>query len=265
MDEESTTPSADNPDNQAPTGTDQQTDTTVDNLDTSTSTDTDTPDDSAATDVDTPATKLDDDLDDWIAKRGLKAETDEEKQSLQELRNSQREFTREQQAKKEAQASKELQDSLQAERDALTPDEDDDDDDEYDKRLKAVEARAEAEKLTRLQSEFYTTNKVSDAEHTAILDLIKEKVARHSTPEAKLQALDYWGSPDALPDLLDLAKARLFKSTDTSAAEQAAAKAERERIAKESNANPSTRSAKTVVQSGKTPEQERFDRFSKWD
>lgn len=263
MDEESTTVVSDQEtDSQT---TDQQTDTTVDNLDTSTSTDTDTTDDSATTDVDTPAATLDADLDDWIAKRGLKAETDEEKQSLQELRNSQREFTREQQAKKEADASKELNASLKAERDALTTDEDEDDeDDELEKTVKELKADRDLERTTRLQSEFYTTNKVSDAEHKAIVDLIKEKVARHSTPEAKLAALDIWGSPDALPDLLDLAKARLFKSTDTSAAEEAAAKAERERIAKESNANSTTRGAKVTTTSGKTPEQERLDRFSSW-
>lgn len=268
MTEQSTTADENNQDTDSQ-ATDQQTANNSDNLDTSNSDQNQADDDNQNNDSnndggkETPAT-FDDDLEEWMDKRKLpKAETDEQKQAYQDLRNSQREFTREQQLKKDAEA---LNQGIQDERKELkTDDEDDDNDDEYDKRLKAMEADRDAERTIRLQSEFYVQNKVSDAEHKAILDIIKEKVTRAPTNEGKLKALDLWGSHEALPDLLDLAKARVSKSTDPSAAEEAAAKAERERIAKESNANSTKRGAKTVTTSDKTPEQQRLERFQSWD
>lgn len=265
MDEKSTTANENNQESESQ-ATDQQTASDSNNLDTSNqdqnqSNDANN-DDSADKGNDTPAT-FDDDLDEWMEKRKLpKAKNDEEKQAYQDLRNSQREFTREQQAKKDANA---LNKDLQSQREEFTQNnEDDENDDELEKTVKELKADRDQERTTRLQSEFYTENKVSDAEHKAILDIIKEKVARATSNDGKLKALDIWGGTDALPDLLDLAKARLSKSTDPSLAEETAAKAERERIAKESNANSNTRSAKTVTTGDKTPEQERLERFSKW-
>lgn len=211
--------------------------------------------------TETPAT-LDADLDDWIKSRKAPApQNDEERQAYQSLRNEQREFTKQRQADSD---SKELAKSLEDKRGELDTGNEDEDEDPLEARLKAVEADRDRERTIRIQSEFYTDNKVSDAEHKAILEVINEKVTRASSNEAKLRALDTWGSTDALPDLLDLAKARLAKSTDTSFAEEAAVKAERDRIARESNANSTNRGAKTVTTGDKTPEQERLDRFSTW-
>lgn len=264
MDETSTT-DANNQSTTDSTSTDQQTDSNVDNLDTSNQDQNQSGDDKNNDSnndggTDTPAT-LDDDIDEWISKRGFTAETDEQKQSFQKLRNEQREFTRAQQAKKDSDA---LADDISKIRDENKADDDDDEDDEYEKRFKALEADREAERNTRLQSEFYTENKVSDAEHKVILDLIKEKVARESSKDAKLRAIDLWGHPNALPDLLDLAKARISKSADTSDAEEAARQAERDRIAQESNATSTKRGAKTVTTGDKTPEQQRLERFTNW-
>jgi len=266
MDGKSTTADENNQDTDSQ-ATDQQTGNDADNLDTSNQDQNQSDDannnDSTDEETDTPAT-FDDDLDDWMEKRKLpKAENDEQKQAYQDLRNSQREFTREQQAKKDAAA---LNKDLKDQREELNPSQDDDEeeDDELEKTVKELKADRDLERTTRLQSEFYTENKVSDAEHKAILDIIKEKVAKAASKEGKLRALDIWGSTDALPDLLDLAKARASKSTDPSLAEEAARKAERDRIAKESNANSTNRGAKTVTTGDKTPEQQRLERFSDW-
>lgn len=278
MDEKSTTP-ADNPTNNdaaadsttvtdPKTGTDTQPADNGDNLeDSSKSTD-----DSAGGDKptdgdgnDAPASKFDDDLDDWIVKRGLKVpETDAEKQALQDLRTGQREFTREQQAKREAADAKALGDEMHKAKPEPS-DDDDDDIDPLEKRQNKIEEQLAQERNTRLQSEFYTTNKVSEEEHKAILDIYKEKVTKPTTPEGKKAAFDLWSSPDALGDLLDLARARISKSTDPSLAQDEAARKERERIAKESNATSPGRGAKTPTSGKKTPEQERMDRFSTWD
>lgn len=209
---------------------------------------------------DTPASKLDDDLDDWIDKRGLPKPTDDaQKQKYQDLRNEQREFTRTQQAKKDADNAASLNKEIEDAKKAAKPDstdDDEDEDDETEKRLKAIEADRDHERNTRLQSEFYVANKVSDAEHQAMLTIIKEKVAGKATPEEKLKAIDYWGSPEALPDLLDIAKARVNKGSADAAAE-AAAQEERERIANESHSSGPTRSATKSSSGSQTPEEER--------
>jgi hypothetical protein len=240
-----------------------ETTTDSDNLDTSTSTDTTaTADSSPADDVtatDTPASTFDEDLDDWIAKRGLKAETAEEKQSLQDLRNDQREFTRSQQAKKDAQA---LSDEINAQK--TNPEEEEEYDDPAEERIAKIEARLEAENVTRLQSEFYSTVDPTDDEHKAMLEIFNEKMAAATTPEAKQRALEIWGNPSALPDLHDLARARVMKATDNSAALEAAKREERERIAQESNANSTKRGAKATTSGELTPEQQRLKRFSTW-
>jgi len=261
-------------------GTDNQPADNGDNLDASKSTD-DTSagddkstddksgaDDTAADDKsgadDTPAS-FDDDLDAWIEKRGLPAPADEaQKQKYQDLRNEQREFTREQQAKKDADA---LGDELSKTKADLKGDEDDEDeDDELAKDVKALKEDRDNERNLRLQSEFYVSNKVSDAEHKAILEVIKEKVARPTSKEDKLKALDFWGNPNQLPDLLDIARARVSK-TDVDAVADEAARQERERIAKESNATGPGRNATRSSTSDSTPEEERhqslLERYSK--
>lgn len=204
--------------------------------------------------------KLDADLDEWIEKRGLtKPVDDEQRQKYQAFRNEQREFTRAQQAKDD---SEKLNDSVKAAKDGLKPAADDDDDtSETKKRLDALEADRTAERELRLKSEFYTSEKVTTDEHKAIMEIFKEKVDKQPNDSAKLKAVDLWGSPEALPDLLDLARARILKGTDTSAVEDKAAQEERVRIAKESNAHSPSGNAKNHNPSDKTPEQERTERL----
>lgn len=277
------TTDADNPTNSdasadSTTTTDQNTSTDnqpagdSDNLDASKSTDTTTTadDDNQSTDDtnndsaddDTPALQFDDDIDDWAAKRKLPTpENDEQRVAYQEQRDQQREWTRERQAKKDASdLSKTLSD---AKPDDANED-DDDDIDPLEKRQNELEAQLKQEKTTRLQSEFYTENKVTKEEAKAILDIMKEKFARPTTPEGKKKAFELWSSPDALPDLLDLAKAKVGQTSSDVVADEAARK-ERERIAKESQANSPGRGAKNQTDGDKTPEQQRLERFSTWD
>lgn len=216
---------------------------------------------------DTPVSKFDDDLDDWISKQKLATpENDEQKQALQDLRNGQREFTRERQAQKDAENAKTLNDTIsKIKQDAIKDGDDDDYDDPVEARLAKIEADREAETETRLQSEFYQVNKVTDDQHKAILEIFQEKVDRHSNIDDKERALEYWGSPSALPDLLDLAKAKITNTIGTDAVVDEAARKERERIAHESNANSPGRNAKVPVSNDKTVDDERRERFSNWD
>jgi hypothetical protein len=239
-----------------------------DNLDPSKSDDTSSTDDDKKSEDDTKTSdkdddsastpKFDDDLDDWIEKRGLaKAETDEQKQSYQDLRNSQREYTREQQAKREAADAKALGEEVHKAKTDASEDEDDDDLDPVEK----LDRKFEAERTTRLQSEFYMTNQVTEEQHKAILDVYREKTSRPTSPEAKKAAVDYWSSVDALPDLLDLAKARLVKAPDTAAISEEAARKERERIAKESESKSPGRNATTTTTTDKSEDEARTERF----
>jgi hypothetical protein len=265
MPEVSTTP-VDNPDDAAnatppapDSGTDNQPAPTGDNLDGSKPTDGSDGGDKTPPEKkdDTPVSTFDDDIDDWIKKRNLPVPTDDaQKQEYQNLRNEQREFTRERQAKKDAGVLGDV--IADTKKDILT---DDDEDDETEKRLNKLEADRVAERETRLQSEFYTTNKVSDTEHKAILDIYREKTSRATTPEAKKAAVELWSSPDMLPDLLDLARAKIAKTTDNSAVADEAARKERERIARESEANSPRGAASTTSTQDKTADQAAIDRW----
>lgn len=248
------------------TATDQQTADKGDNLDPSKSPDQSsadgdkTPADDKKDGVDPPASTFDDDIDEWISKRGLPQPTnDAEKLAYQGQRNEQREFTRAQQARKDADALGATVEDIK--KDVKPPVVDDDDLDPLEKRQNALEARYEQERTTRLQSEFYTTNKVTTEQNSQIMELIKEKVARPTSQEGKLAALNFWTSPDALPDLLDLANARLEKATDKSAVADEAALKERERIAQESQSNGTNRSARTTQTSDKSPDEQRKERL----
>lgn len=243
-----------------------------DNLDeASKSTDKSADDDKTPTDDDkksddTPATplKLDDDLDDWITKRGLKVpETDAEKQSLQELRNEQREFTKTRQADKAAKAAKELGEEIHKNKPA-DDNNDDDDLDPLEKRQKKLEEDFEADKTTRAQGDFYRDNGLTadSPEHKAILDIFRENTTKGDTLEEKKADLEYWSNPKRLPLLLELAKARVTGSTDTNAIADKAAREERERIARESESNSPGRAATTKTSSSdKSEDEARTERF----
>lgn len=214
---------------------------------------------------DAPASpKLDEDIVDWAEKRGLKPpETDAEKAAVQTLRDEQREYTKSRQADKATKDAQELSKEVQTSKPEL--DDEDDDIDPVTKRQDKIESDMAAEKTTRLQSEFYSTNSVTPEQHKALLDIYKEKVSSPATPEAKQRAFEIWSDPSALPDLLDLANARMAKGSDPSAVADEAARKERERIARESQANSPGRGAKSTTSGNKTPEQERLDRFSNWE
>lgn len=249
----------------APDAADTKTPESGDDLDTNASKSDDTvvADDDKSKDTtktdDAPASKFDDDLDDWITKRGLKVpETEAEKQSLQELRNDQREFHSERQAKKDADELAKAQ--ADAKSDVTTDEDDEEELDPLEKRQNELDAKFEAEKTTRLQSEFYTVNKVTPEQHNALLSVMKEKFAAPATPEGKKRAFELWSSVDALPDLLDLANARLAKAGQSTVAEEAA-KAEREKIERESQSKSPGRNATHTSTSDKTEDQQRLERF----
>lgn len=249
----------------APDAADNGTDTKVDNPDASKSDDTSVvADDDKSKETttktdDAPASQFDDDLDDWITKRGHKVpETDAEKQSFQDLRNEQREFHSERQAKKDADDLAKAQ--ADAKKDVPTTDDEDDELDDEEKRLKKIEDDLASERTTRQQSEFYTSNKVTPEEHKQLLDIYKEKVNKPESIEARKKAVEYWSSVDALPDLLDLAKARLAKAASSTVADEAA-REERERIARESQAKSPSAAAKTTSTSDKSEDQARLERF----
>lgn len=212
---------------------------------------------------DTPASKFDEDIDNWIEKRGLPAPTnDEQKQKYQDLRNEQREFTRARQAEKAAQEAETLRETIKdSDPNKDVEDDDDDEEDEIEKTVKELKADRDAERTTRLQSEFYTSNKVTEEQGKLMTDIFKEKMERPGmTPEQKKSAFEYWSKPSALPELLEQAKAREIISSQSSVKEEAAQQ-ERERIAKESEANPSSRGAKNVSTQDLTPDQKRLAKF----
>lgn len=243
MDEDkSTTPAADNHEEETPTdqqGTDQQTDKDVDNLDeTSKSTEQSGDDDKKSETEgkdDTPAPKFDTDLDEWAEKTGRpKPESDRERELYQEIRNGQREYSRSKQAKDaEKDVDKVIKDAKPA----------DDKAEEEDEELDAGE-RAERmiteERNIRLRSEYFTVNAVTPEESKVMGEILKEKVDKGGRA-----AFDYWTDPNNLEDWHTLAKARLAANTDTSAIEEEAARKERARIAKEHQAGGPSRNATT--------------------
>lgn len=264
------TTSGDNPGDEvtppAPvTETDNQTANPGDNLDdASKSTDTtaddgDKPADDSTKSGDTPASKFDDDLDDWAEKRKMpKPENDDQRQAYQEIRDSQRDFTREQQAKKNA---SELDTTVKDARAEVTTE--DDDDDPIVKRQNKLESDLQQEREIRKQSEFYTSNKVTEEEHKQIMTVLKEKLARPTTDAGKRAAVETWTDPDALPDLLDIARSRLSKATDLSSVKTEAARKERERIARESQATGPGRAATTNSTTDVSDQQAAVDRWKK--
>lgn len=229
-----------------------------DNSDTSTSTDESAADDKSKTgeedDKTAPASKFDDDLDDWAekTKRG-KPETDRERAALQEIRNSQREFSKQQEAKK-------AQDALKTGTEEAKPEGDDDEiDDPLEKDVAELKASRDAERTARLQSEYFSANDVTSEEAKAMGDILKEMVESEESPEDKKAAYDYWTNPKRLAKWHKLAKAELGSgAVDTTAVADEAARKERERIAKESHSNGPSRNA-SAPPADKTSEQKRKD------
>lgn len=280
MTETSTTSATDNQDDAASTTvtdqnaeTDQQTAETSDNLDKSSESDdttSATDDDNKSTDDkgsdnDAPASQFDEDLDDWIEKNNRpKPETDEQRQVLQDLRNSQREFTRAQQAKKGSDELAETVKTAKEENKGESEDEDDEDD-PLAKDVKALKADRDYERTTRIQSEFYQTNKINEQDNPglnqAILDVFKEETSRAESVEERQRDVEYWSHPARLGLLLRLGKARLAETASSTVADEAA-REERERIARESQAkSPGRAATSTGADSAKTEDEARLERF----
>lgn len=219
--------------------------------------------DDDAADKDAPASKFDDDLDEWANKRGYgKLETDLERRLAQDARNNQREFTRTKQADKvKSEVDKAIRDTKP---DKSTKDDDEEELDPAEKRANEAIALAQEERNLRLRSEFFTENSVSEEQSNAMGEILKEKVDK-APDHKKEEVYDYWTDPENLADWHALAKARTADTADTSAIEAKAALNERERIAKEHQANGPARSASSVSTGTKTEEERRLDNFSNWD
>lgn len=230
------------------TTTDQQTDTSNtgdDNLTNETTEDDTTSNDS--TDDGAPASKFDADIDEWAKKTNRPApQNDTERALYQEIRDGQREFSRSKQAKD---ATTDISKSI----DAVKPADDkqeDDDRDPVEIRQDEIEAQLRDERALRVRSEYFNEHSVTAEQSKVMGEILKEKVDRAATPAAKKAAFDYWTDPVNLEDWHALAKARLSNSTDTTVVQEEAARKERERIAKESQAAGGTRNAKTTTESG---------------
>lgn len=270
MDDDSTTDAANNQADDASEGTtatdsnsstDSQTDTDktgADNLDTSKSTDKSDDGDKTNTDKkdDTSsAPKFDTDLDEWAKKTNRAIPTtDRERELYQEIRNGQREFSRDKQAKD---VSKNVDTAIaKAEPADNKTDDEDDERDPVEKRQDALEAKLAESEAKRLRSEFFTDKQVDQKTSDVMGEILQEKVDKAKTPQAKKAAFDYWTNPDNLEDWHALAKARLTTAQDTTVIEEEAARKERERIAKESQANGTGRNANN----GQTKTKTGYDR-----
>lgn len=223
--------------------TDQQTLNAEDNLDnTSESTDT-SADDNTKSDTDEngdgSASQFDSDLDEWAKKTGRpQPTTDRERELYQEIRNGQREYSRQRQKETQNSLDKAIKDTKPA--DDINDDLDDRDiaekrQDAFESRLAEFEARA-------ARAEYFSESNVSKQEADMMGEILQEKVAKGGK-----SAFDYWTHPDQLADWHALAKARLAGTQDTSVIAEEAARKERERIAKESHAAGSARSASTTT------------------
>jgi len=245
-DNQSDQQNADNQSDQDKATTDQQNgDQNADNLEKSDSTDNSGEDDNSNSneeeDENSSASKFDDDLDEWAKKTNRAVPTtDSERKLLQEIRDGQREFSREQEAKK---ATAAVQDAMKDSQ--PTDNKQDDEDDEGDplaKKVSELEASNRSERTARLQSEYFSTHPVTPEESKVMGEILKEKVDKGGQ-----SAYDYWTNPDNLEDWHTLAKARIGSTTDTTAIETEAARKERVRIAKEQQANGPARNATSKV------------------
>ncbi len=262
MDEKSTTDAADNQDvdakanadanqstDQDKATTDNQNADNSDNLDTSKSTDTSDDDDKKSTTgekEDNSAPKFDTDLDEWAEKtKRAKPENDRDRAYLQEIRDGQREYSRNKQAKdSQTEVDKAIKDSKPADN---KEDDEDDERDPVEKRQDDLEARLAESEALRARESYFNEKSVSPEESKTMGEILKEKVDKGGKA-----AFDYWTNPDQLEDWHALAKARLTSSTDNTAIEQEAARKERARIAKEHQAGGPSRNATTTESNDKS-------------
>lgn len=221
-------------------GEDAATESTDDNL-TSDTTEQSESNDADKTDVTPP--KFDQDLDSWAEKTGrAKPTTDTERALLQEIRNSQRAFSKEQEAKKEAA-------NLQQKIDQLLPLQESQEEytDEYDQRLAQVERNTKLVNDARLRSEYMIANEVDQETGAEMAAVLQEAIDSDNWAR-----FNFYSDSANLADLHSLAKSRLLgsKTVDNSEIEERARQKERERLAQLQQANgPSNNATSNPVQS----------------
>jgi hypothetical protein len=115
------------------------------------------------------------------------------------------------------------------------------------KRLAAVEKDRITEQTLRLRSEFFIANDISEETSNTMGEILKEKVAKAPTPEAKQKVIDHWSHPDQLQDWYDIARSREINASKDVIADEATQK-ERERIAQQGRAAGVNRNAQSVPQ-----------------
>lgn len=190
----------------------------------------------------TPA--FDPDLDQWAEKTGHeKPENDRERKLLQDLRNSKREFTSKREAKKAAEAlASTIKDSS---KDSSKTD-DDLAVDPLEKEVKEMRGELNAERATRLQSEYISENNVTDEEVAVMGEILKEEA------EKDPDSFKYLSDPRRMDKLHALVKQRMAAAgQDTSEVVEKAKKEERERLAKISKSGAPNQSAKGTVNGSK--------------
>ena len=206
-----------------------------------------TNDDDADKDADSKTPPFDADLDDWAEKTGRGVpETDRERKLMQDIRNGQRDFSKSRTPKKNA---TELNKAI----DKAKPDSKDDGDglDPLEAKYDKLERDFQVERTTRLQSEYFSENKVTDEEVTVMGEILKEKADR-----GDMKAFEYLSDARSLDDLHDLVKIRMSKgdSVDTDGVVAKAREEERQRLAKASKSGGPSRSAKSTTPAAKKDE-----------
>lgn len=215
-------------------------------------------DDTASPAPDTDS-KFDKDLDDWATKRGYKLTDDSVRRIAQDARNAQRELR----ATQEANAVAAKLNSVLGDEPATPPAQNNTEADEHPEDPYYFDPDAELRKEfkefqnwtkqqletstgLRLQSEFVSTNNVTEAESEAMVSLVKsEKEA------GNLEAVRFLSDPKNLQTLYKLAKLEMAENANNDGVAEKVRAQERERLAKISQAGGPNRSSKSTVTNDK--------------
>lgn len=252
MDNESTT--TDVPQTEV---TDQQTLPTENNLE-NTSTQPETPEVDGQQEVAESTPTFDSDLDEWAAKTGRSAPTtDRERELYQEIRDSQREFTRTRQSET---ARHDVEKTLREVEPEPYDKQGDGEYDPYQEQQNRLERMLYEERANRLRGEFFQEHNVTSEQADMMGQILKEKIDKGGRA-----AYEFWTDPTNLDDWYMLAKARLATDPDLSSVEAQAARAERERIAKESQAAAASPRSASITQTDSKPTYDRAAYFASDD
>lgn len=237
--------------------TDQQTLPTENNLE-NTSTQSETTQVDGQQEVAESTPTFDSDLDEWAAKTGRSAPTtDRERELYQEIRDSQREYTRTRQS---GTARHDVEKTLREVEPEPYDKQGDGEYDPYQEQQNRLERMFYEERANRLRGEFFHEHNVTSEQADMMGQILKEKIDKGGRA-----AYDFWTNPDNLGDWYMLAKARLATEPDLSSVEAEAARAERERIAKESQAAAASPRSASITQTQKPAEYDRAAYFASDD